>query len=147
MPNVTIDWQGGWRFLGADSAEMQVVIDGQQQVGAKPSDLLPLSLAACSATDLVEVLSVDQSVDLEAINVSARYTQQPEPPHGFQRIRLHYTLTGSGLTDEKVEEAIRRSEEEMCSVAASLRGNVKLSSTFEITAPADPATADSTTGD
>jgi uncharacterized OsmC-like protein len=131
MPEVSVDWVGDWRFAGRDSSQMQVVIDGKQKVGAKPSDLLPLSLAACSASDLTQVLNEDGRT-LRSLSVTARYTQEPEAPWAFQRIRLHYTVHADDVTEDDVADAIQRSEEQMCSVAASLRGNVEITSTFDL---------------
>ena len=56
MPSITIDWDDDWRFDGYDTRSMPVDIDGQQRLGAKPFDLLPMALAACSGTDLVQLL-------------------------------------------------------------------------------------------
>lgn len=132
MAEVQVRWQEGWVFDGLDSKLMPVDIDGSQELGAKPSDLLPISLAACSASDVVKALGEG----LETLSVSARFTQSPDPPWAFRRIRLHYEVVGRGLTDEQVAEAIRHSEEEVCSVAATLRGNVVIESTFDRSEPA-----------
>ncbi len=126
MPTVSIDWERDWRFDAHDSKGMPVDIDGRQQLGAKPSDLLPIALAACSGTDVVRLLG-DR---LTSLSVEASFTQSPQPPWAFQRIRLHYRLAGEGLTEPEVAEAIRRSEHEMCSVAASI--TIPIDSTFEI---------------
>lgn len=132
MATVTLDWDRDLRFDAYDSRGIPVDIDGRQQAGAKPSELLPLALASCSATDVVLVLGDDDRVNLTRLSVDAHSTQQPDPPWTFRRIRLHYRLSGTGLTDEIAAEAIRRSHEELCSVAASLRATVAIDSTFEI---------------
>lgn len=131
MPAVSVEWSDEWCFEGLDSKGMPVDIDGSQQLGSKPSDLLPMALAACSATDLVIVLDEAEG-QLTGLRVNASYTQQPDPPWTFRRIRMHYAVSGRGLTAADVAEAIRRSEEELCSVAATLRGNVTIESTFEL---------------
>ncbi len=131
MGEIRVEWRGGWVFDGSDSKGMPIDVDGRQRIGAKPSDLLPVALAACSATDLVQVLGEGPG-ELVALSVRARATQDPDPPWAFRTIRMHYDVDGRGLTDEMVAEAIRRSEDEMCSVAATLRGNVRIESTFEV---------------
>ena len=131
MPSIAVDWSEGWMFDGYDSKGMPVDIDAKQELGSKPSDLLPMALAACSATDLVIVLG-EADGELTGLRVEASYTQQPDPPWTFRRIRLHYKVTGRSLTEEDVAEAIRRSEEELCSVAASIRGTVAIESSFDL---------------
>lgn len=126
MPSIKVEWDRDWRFDGYDSRLMPVDIDGKQDLGAKPSDLLPMALAACSGTDLVQLLG-DR---LTSLTVEASFTQKPEPPWTFQRIRLHYAIEGRDLTPDEVAEAIRRSEQEMCSVAASI--SVPIDSSFTL---------------
>lgn len=126
MPSITIDWDDDWRFDGYDTRSMPVDIDGQQRLGAKPSDLLPMALAACSGTDLVQLLG-DR---IRSLSIEAKFTQQTEAPWTFQRIRLHYEIAGPDLSNDEVAEAIRRSENEMCSVAASI--SVPIESTFQL---------------
>ncbi len=63
---------------------------------------------------------------------SARHTQDPDPPWTLRRIRLHYGVAGRGLGRADVAEAIRRSEEERCSVASSIRPMVAIESSFEL---------------
>lgn len=131
MGEVRVEWRGAWVFDGVDSKDMPIDVDGRQRIGAKPSDLLPVALAACSATDLVQVLGEGDG-ELEALTVRARATQDPDPPWAFRRIRLRYEVVGRGITEDMVADAIRRSEEELCSVAATLRGRVEIESTFEL---------------
>lgn len=131
MPKINVQWQGGWRFDGHDSKGMPVDIDGTQQLGVKPSDLLPIALAACSATDLV-VQFTELGVDLASLRVDASYSQRPDAPWTFQRVRLHYEIVATGLGEDDVAEAIRRSEHELCSVASSVRPTVTIQSTFEL---------------
>ncbi len=126
MPTISLDWERDWRFDAYDSKGMPVDIDGRQEAGVKPSDLLPIALAACAATDLVQLLG-DR---LTSLSVEAGFTQSHRPPWTFQRIRLHYRVAGTELTDTEVAEAIHRSEHEMCSVAASI--SIPIDSSFEI---------------
>ena len=85
--------------------------------GAKPSDLLPVSLAACTAYDVVEILR-KQRQDLRGLEVMIRTTQDPEPPWTFRAIRTHFVLNCT-IDDGKAERAIDLAEAKYCSVAAS----------------------------
>jgi putative redox protein len=105
--------------------------DWQEWKAVKPSDLLLLSLASCSAYDVVMILR-RQRQQLSDLYVQVDGEQQAEPPHAFTDIHLHYTLSGDGLDPAKVERAIRLSEEKYCSVAATIRGVAVITHSYEI---------------
>ncbi len=128
MAAVTVTWEGQLRFDGTDSKGIPVDIDGRQALGVRPSHLLPMALASCSGVDLVSQLGEN----LTGLSIEVTFTKEPDPPWKFQRFRLHYRVTGQALTADQVEDAIHRSHTEMCSVAAVIRGNVPIETTFEL---------------
>ena len=143
MSNVAVKWtgQGSQMFIGRDSFG-HVVVSGswpqedeswQEWKGLKPSDLLLLSLASCSAYDVVLILA-RQRQQLTNLHVSVDGEQASEPPYQFTEIHQHYTVEGFDLDPKKVERAIELSEERYCSVAATIRGVARLSHSFEISA-------------
>lgn len=144
MSNIAVKWtgQGSQMFIGRDSFG-HVVVTGswpqedeawQEWKGLKPSDLLLVSLASCSAYDVVMILG-RQRQQLTNLHVSVNGEQASEPPYQFTEIHQHYTVEGINLDPQKVERAIELSEERYCSVAATIRGVAKLSHSFEIVAP------------
>ena len=99
--------------------------------GAKASDLLVVSLCACSAYDVVDILK-KQRLGLTGLTVTADPTQAPEPPWAFTHIHLHYVATGRDLDPVKVERAIKLSQDKYCSVAATIRGVTEITFDFEV---------------
>ena len=69
---------------------------GQLAGRAEASDLLVVSLSACSAYDVVDILK-KQRLGLTGLMVTADPTQAPEPPWAFTHIHLHYVVTGRDL--------------------------------------------------
>lgn len=128
MAAITVTWEGQLRFDGTDSKGIPVDIDGRQELGVRPSDLLPMALASCSGVDLVAQLGDD----LTGLSIEVSFTKEPDPPWRFQRFRLHYRISGPSLTPDQVEAAIHRSQAEMCSVAMAIRGNVPIETTFAL---------------
>ena len=55
--------------------------------GAKPADLLPISLAACTAWDVVNILQ-KQRQDLQGMDVRIETDQDEDPPWAFTRILM-----------------------------------------------------------
>lgn len=101
-----------------------------QWMGVKPSDLLLMAVASCSAYDVVDILT-KQREPLADMQVICTGDQAPEPPWTFTHIHLKYIVAGA-VKAEKLEKAIRLSEEKYCSVISSLRPSVQFSNEYEI---------------
>lgn len=132
MGTATVKWIGGKQFVGIDSTCHSVVLstpgDG---VGVKPSDLLLIAVAACSAVDVVDILA-KKRMPLSYMDISASGEQDDDPPWTFRKIHLHFRLKGAGLVDKAVAQAIQLSEEKYCSVAATLRATAEITTDFEL---------------
>ena len=99
----------------------------------KPSELLLVTLAACTAVDVVEILN-KKRLGLEKLEINVEGEQEQEPPWTFRKIHLIYRLKGEKLNEKDVAQAIELSEEKYCSVAATLRGKAEITTSFEIVA-------------
>lgn len=135
MGTVTLRSVEGHLMVASDSNGHSIVIGkspdpGFAWYGVKPSDLLLMSAAACSAYDVVEILG-KQKQPMRDLKIIVQGDQAPEPPYEFTRIHLHYVVYGK-VDSQKLEKAIQLSEEKYCSVLCTLRPGVPLSSDFEI---------------
>ena len=132
MAEASVRWIANKTFVGVDSTKHSVVLSTPDDgVGMKPSELLLVALAACTAVDVVEILSKKRTPITE-LDIKATAEQDSEPPWTFRHIHLHYRLKGEGLTEKNVEQAIQLSEDKYCSVASTLRGVAKITTGFEI---------------
>jgi len=122
-------------MVASDSHGHSVVIgkspDPEHEwAGIKPSDLLLMSVASCSAYDVVEILT-KQRTNFRDLKVICSGDQKSEPPYTFTRIHLRYQLYGD-VDPDKLAKAIKISEEKYCSVIATLRPGTSISNEFEI---------------
>ncbi len=132
-------WLEKEQFVGFDGAGHPVVISTQEAgnaVGLKPTDLLMLALASCSAVDLVRILAKQQQ-SITGVEIAVRGEQQPEAPWRFTSIHLTYRLRGRALNEERARKAVELAEVKYCSVAASLRPQVTIAHDLELSE--DPA--------
>ena len=131
MADVRLVWTGDRiQFVGATGYGEPILVGGDVEgPGAKPSDLLPLSLAACTAYDVVEILR-KQRQDLLGLEVVATSVQDPDPPWTFRSIHLRFQLTGA-VDASKADKAVDIAETRYCAVAATIRSVVRL--THEVT--------------
>lgn len=141
MSDIAVKWTGvgSKMFIGRDSFG-HVVMSGswpkedtgwQEWKALKPSDLLLISLASCSAHDVVMIMERQRKL-ITDLYIQVDGKQSSEAPYEFTDIHLHYVVDGEGLTESRVEKAIQLSEERYCSVAATIRGVAKITHSFEI---------------
>ena len=130
-----VRWIGERHFVGIDSGNHSVVLSGQADgIGVKPSEMLLVALASCSAVDVVEIIE-KKRLKLTSLDVTTTGERDPEPPWPYRRIHVKYRLGGQGLTPKAVEQAITLSQEKYCSVAATVRGVAQITTEYEIVEP------------
>ena len=141
MGTATVKWIEGKQFVGIDSTNHSVVLSTPDEgVGMKPSELLLVALASCSAVDVVEILA-KKRMPLTHLEISSSAEQDQDPPWTFRKIHMHYIIDGHHLTEKAVAQAIQLSEEKYCSVAATIRATVQITTDFEIVGTAVPTLA------
>ena len=132
MGTATVKWIEGKQFIGIDSTNHSVVLSTPKEgIGIKPSDLLLIAVASCSAVDVVEILE-KKRMTLTHLEISSSVEQDQDPPWTFRKIHMHYKIGGKNLTEKAVAQAIQLSEEKYCSVAATIRGTAEIITDFEI---------------
>jgi len=99
---------------------------GGQNKGPRPKPLLMVSLAGCTAMDVVSLLGkMRVNVDSFRIEVEGELTE--EHPKVYKYLHIRYIFTGEKLPLDKIEKAIRMSQEKYCAVSAMLSKAMKLS--------------------
>ena len=98
--------------------------------GVTPMELLATALGGCTAMDVASIL-VKMRQPLEAFSVEVSGERAEEHPRRFTSLEVVYHLKGD-LDERKVERAIELSEERYCSVEATLRPAVPITSRYVI---------------
>jgi putative redox protein len=123
-------WTDALRF-DATSARVSTVIDGDSTAGPSPVQLLVLGLAGCMAADVVDIVRKGRH-PLKGLSARIVAERAQEPPTRVVRAQLHFQLRGE-VPAAAVERAIALSRDRYCSVWHSLRQDIDLSTTFDIT--------------
>ena len=126
---VHLRWNPKQQFILADNDNYQIIM--KKPKGVSASDLLPMSLIGCASHDVVEILN-KQKQQLHELKVTAEATQDNDPPWRFRKIHINYQVTGIGIDVEKVRKAILLSEENYCSVYATLRDAIEITHDVEV---------------
>lgn len=133
---IKIKQVSGITMVGKADSSVWVPMDGSENFGGsnsgvRPIELLLIGLGGCTGMDVVSVLTkMRQKVTDFEIDVTAERAE--EHPKVFTNIHIHYTISGSGLSVEKVEKAIALSEDQYCSASAMLRKAATITSDYEI---------------
>ncbi len=132
MPQISVSWLEDKTFVGTDSRHHSVVLSGDDPPrGVSPSEMLLVGLAACTAYDVVEILT-KKRLQLQHLEIIADGQRDDQPPWPYRTIHLEYRLKGEGLTEKAVAQAIELSEQKYCSVAATVRGVAKITTSYQI---------------
>jgi putative redox protein len=134
MSHAKITWFGEKQFVGIDSSKHSVVISAQDEAnatGMKPSDLLLVALAGCSAMDVIGILR-KKRLDVQGFEINVKGEQDEDPPWTFRRIELEYIVSGRGIKEKAVADAVRLSKDKYCSVSATVQGVAEVVTSYRI---------------
>lgn len=104
---------------------------GGEGKGARPMELLLMSMAGCSSIDIVSILTkMRQNLQNLEIEIEG-FREEGAIPAIFVKIHIHFILAGN-LKEEKVKKAIDMSLGKYCSVSKMLEKAAEITSSFEI---------------
>ena len=109
-----------------------ILDDAAGGTGPKPIELVAVGLAGCTAFDVITVLRQKYHQKVTGYQVRVEADQAERPPQVFTTVRIHHTVTGIGIDDAALVEAIRLSEEKYCSVGAMVQKSATFHTTHEI---------------
>ena len=127
-----VSWLEGMAFEGKTESGHKVVLDGGNPGTApSPMEMVLLSAATCSAIDVVSILEkARQNVKNVEVDIDAERAETV--PKVFTKIHLTFIVTGTDVSANHVERAVRLSADKYCSVAKMLESSVEISHSFEI---------------
>jgi putative redox protein len=140
MVTTKVKWVEGKTFIGTSSSGHSIVISsGDAATAPNPMQLLLLGLGGCASIDIVEIMT-KQRQRLTSLEVSVDGERGPELPRPWERIHMHFIVSGDGLDPVKVKRAVDLSVEKYCGVHATLSGVATITHDVEIRA-LEPASA------
>jgi putative redox protein len=132
-PKATIRFVDTDLFLGTTPSGRAIALDTDSHRSSAPSpvELLLVALGSCTATDVASILKKKrQHVTSYTVEVSGE--RRTEYPRKYTSMKVHHIFKGKGISEKAVAQAIELSDTKYCSVAATLRPQVEIQSTFEI---------------
>lgn len=131
-----ITWQEGLRFEATGNSGHVVVLDssvdsGGTDLGARPMEMLAMSLGGCTAMDVISILQKKRQ-DVTGFEVVVEGERSDEYPRVYTSFVIDYIVTGHGVEEEAVARAIQLSAEKYCAVQAMLRQAAPVELTYQI---------------
>lgn len=121
------------QFIGRTGSGHNLILDDAAGgTGAKPIEMVAVGLAGCTAFDVITILRQKYHQKVTGYQVRIEADQADRPPQVFTTVRIHHVVTGIGIDEAALTEAIRLSEEKYCSVGAMVQKTAAFHTTHEI---------------
>lgn len=120
----------------ADMDGHKVIVDateeaGGSDLGPRPKKLMLTALAGCTGVDVIMILKKMKVVP-EAFNVIVEADVTEEHPKHYDKMKVIYQFKGKDLPYEKLEKAVKLSEEKYCGVTAVYKKAMEMETEIRI---------------
>jgi putative redox protein len=131
-----VNWKKGLSFTGTADTGFELPLGADPEVGGandgfRPLELMAVSLAGCTAMDVISILSKKQQ-DVTGFEVHVHADQAEHPPRVFTRAVITYRITGRQVDEAAVRRAIELSAVRYCPAQAMLRKAMLMDLQYEI---------------
>jgi putative redox protein len=123
-------------FAGKTESGHWLVMDGPESfggsnAGVRPKELLLLSLAGCTGSDVASILAKKRvALSGFAMNITAEETE--EHPKVFTSMHVEYVFRGENIQEKDVERAIELSLTRYCGVTAMFQKAMTVTHSYRI---------------
>jgi putative redox protein len=139
MRVVEVNWEPeAERFTASGTNPAYVIginaphlVPDQPSTGFSPTELLLAGAGACAAWDVIGIMRKRRK-PLTSIQVRVEGHQDEKPPNAFNRVRLHFTVSGDELDQVELQRVLKLSLDRYCSVLATIRPGAQIEESIEI---------------
>ena len=139
MAQVSVTWQHEDLLLEAENdTGNKITLDsstgvGGKNRGARPLQLMLISLAGCTSMDVLSILQKKRE-PVQDFQVIVTAEQAESHPKVFTSMHIEYVITGD-VSEKAVQRAIDLSENIYCPAQAMLRPAATITSSYRIILP------------
>lgn len=133
----TIEFQSNVHFKATSGTGHVIHMDGPEEsggqgMGARPMETVLIGMGGCASYDVVHILR-KKRLEVSSCVAEIDAERADTDPKVFTKIHLHFKVSGQGLTDKAVAQAVELSAEKYCSASIMLGKTAQISHSFEIT--------------
>jgi putative redox protein len=136
-----VNWKGRLSFEGVADSGYSINLGAEPDVGGdndgfRPLELMALSLAGCTAMDVISILRKKRQ-DVTAFEVNVEAERADEHPKVFTQAIIKYQVCGHGVDEKAVLRAIELSAQRYCPAQAMLDSVFPIELRYQIFEDAD----------
>jgi putative redox protein len=129
-------WHQGLTFTGTADSGFQLSLGADPEVGGandglRPMELMALSLAGCTAMDVISILRKKRQ-EVSAFEVRVRAQRATVHPKVFTSAVIEYEVTGRGIQEAALLRSIELSAQAYCPAQAMLTQIMPLKLEYQI---------------
>jgi len=129
----TVQYAGDDFFIGTPPSGHAQIMDskGDRKAAPTPLEMLLVSVAACTAMDVVPILEKKRQI-VTAYRAEITGTRADDHPRKFVKFHIHHIVHGRSISEKALADAIQLSDTKYCSVAATVRPTAEITTSYEI---------------
>ena len=129
-------WDHGMTFSGTAGTGFNVPLGASPSVGGendgfRPMELMAVSLAGCTAMDVISILRKKRQ-DVRRYEVKVHADQADQHPHVFTHAVIEYLVSGHDVDEAAVIRAIELSAKRYCPAQSMLNKVMEIELHYEI---------------
>ena len=122
--NAKVTWQGRMTFTGSSNSGFEVPLGTDPEVGGdndgfRPLELMAVSLAGCTAMDVISILQKKRQ-EVTGFRVEVDAARADDHPKVMTAAVIEYHVSGQGIDEKAVLRAIELSATRYCPAQAML---------------------------
>ena len=134
--DVKVTWHQELTFTGTAGSGFEVPLGADPELGGandgfRPLELMAVSLAGCTAMDVISILQKKQQ-QVTAFEVAVQADRAEQHPRVFTRAVITYRVTGHGVDEAAVLRAIELSATRYCPAQGMLAKVFPMELVYEI---------------
>ena len=122
--NAKVDWKGRMSFTGSADSGFEVPLGSYPEVGGdndgfRPMELMAVSLAGCTAMDVISILKKKRQ-EVSDFQVKVETERADQHPKVFTSAVIEYHVAGKDIAENAVTRAIELSADAYCPAQAMI---------------------------
>jgi len=122
--NAKVDWKGRMSFIGSADSGFEVQLGSSPEVGGdndgfRPMELMAVSLAGCTAMDVISILKKKRQ-EVSDFQVKVETERADQHPKVFTSAVIEYHVAGKDIAENAVTRAMELSADAYCPAQAMI---------------------------